>query len=754
MARSEARRWAGAPGGAGPLIDPLRAAKLHRPPTRRDWVERRRLLALLDNAATRPVVLVAAPAGYGKTTLVAQWLGSKESSGVGAWISLDAGDNDPMRLWTDVAVALEAAGCRLGFDVGTFMAVNGREIVAKVIPGLLSAMSATRDDVTIVLDDFHLVRNVDCHDQVQFLIEQLPRNAHLLIATRADPGLRLARHRASGRLAEVRAAELAFTHEEASALLVREDVHLPDDVVSGLMRRTEGWPAAVYLVALSLGGRTDADEFAQEVTHASRFIGDFLTEEVLAQLTPEIREFVTMVSLVDCFCAPLCDFMTGTTVSAGILHDLQDSNLFLVPLDEKHTWFRFHPLFASVARAELEVNHPERVPMLHAKAAEWFRNQGLIDEAVEHSLASDDTNEAAKLIQANWLRYVGAGRTATVQRWLDRLGESFIATEPTARVTAAWMAAMSGDVEAVSNHLAALRDMKDQGPLPDGSHSVASAIGMIQGVYGYGGPVEMTSGAQRALELETDERTPFYSITQMARGHAAYIAGDLDLAWTLLMKAAHNEVAPPIIQLLSLSASSLVAFERGQLQLSGELAAQAMEVLDANGLRTMPQASMAFTALAQCQAAAGDLNAAVATAEQGLAMRRTNPGQGPWPVLHHLMVTARIAVQTGDRSKAQLLLHEVSDRMDHYSDGMGAMRDRLQAVRDSLGTPTVAPGRESLTDRELDVLRLLQGSLSLAEIAGELYITPNTVKTHAKAVYRKLGVSSRPEAVRIARGHL
>jgi len=738
------------------FADPILEAKLHPPPVRADWVERRRLLTLLDQAVERPMVLVAAPAGFGKTTLVTQWLAGNPTR-VAAWVSLDRRDNDPMRLWTDVTMALERVGCRPRGDVAGSMAAHDGEVIAGVLPRLLEAMADLQDDLVIVLDDFHVLQDVACHTQVEFLVEHLPPRAHLVVLTRADPGLRVAWLRAVGRLAEIRAADLAFTTEETSSLLAVEHVQVSSNSVRDLVLRTEGWPAGLYLATLSMSGRSDPDEFVREISDGNRFIGDYLTEEVLAGHTDEVREFIRTMSILDRFSAPLADFLTGATNSAALLHELERSNLFLIPLDERRSWFRFHHLFASAARSELELADPERVSRLHAAAARWFREHGHVDEAVMHSLASGSTGDAAELVQASWLSYVGSGRAATVVGWLDSLGPSSVDGDPAARVTAAWMAALSGDRSALAEHLAGLEEFKELGPLPDGTRSVESAIGMIQGVFGYGGPIEMTNGAQRALELETDGRSPYYSVAHLARGHAGYVDGDLDLAINLLAKASHNEAAPPIIRTLALSCLSLAEAESGHQRLSRGLAEDAMQVVDAVGLHATPQASMAFTALGLAQAAAGEMTAAVTTIEQGLVLRRRNPAQGPWGALHHVLAGARVALEVGEHEAAQQLADEAAARMDAYPRGMECMRERLRVIEEAItattsrGTTGEPIGHEVLTDRELEILRLLQGSMSLSEIAGELFISPNTVKTHAKAVYRKLGVGSRTEAVQVAR---
>ena len=304
-------------------------------------------------------------------------------------------------------MALERVGCRPKDDVAGFMAAHDGEVIAGVLPRLLEAMADLQEDLVIVLDDFHVLQDVACHTQVEFLVEHLPARAHLVILTRADPGLRVAWLRAVGRLAEIRAADLAFTAEETSSLLAVEHVQVSSDSVRDLVQRTEGWPAGLYLATLSMSGRSDPDEFVREISDGNRFIGDYLTEEVLAGHSDEVREFIRTMSILDRFSAPLADFMTGATNSAALLHELERTNLFLIPLDERRSWFRFHHLFASAARSELELADPERVPRLHAAAARWFREHGHVDEAVMHSLASGSTRDAA-----SWCRPTGSTTSA------------------------------------------------------------------------------------------------------------------------------------------------------------------------------------------------------------------------------------------------------------------------------------------------------------------------------------------------------
>jgi LuxR family maltose regulon positive regulatory protein len=314
------------------------------------------------------------------------------------------------------------------------------------------------------------------------------------------------------------------------------------------------------------------------------------------------------------------------------------------------------------------------------------------------------------------------------------------------------MAGLAGDEATLAAQLAALEEFRDHGPLPDGTHSVESALAMIQGLFGYGGPEEMLAGARRAVELETSAGSPHHAIAHLSLGHAAYVAGDLPLAADALTQASRNTAAPASTRMLALSINSLVESECGQPQLSRMLAEQAMEIAEQHGLAATSEASMAFTALGQAQAAAGERVSAMSTLEQGLALRRKDPAQAPWMTLHHLLAVARAAADAGQMSWARERMDEASRQMDRFAGGMGPMRARLATIEPRLHpSPEPAMPAERLTRREDEVLRMLRGTLSLAEIARVLDLSPNTVKTHTQTLYRKLGAESRADAVSIAR---
>lgn len=750
MANGTAPRSSGRAGRSA-AVDSFLDAKLSRPLPRQDWVDRQRLLDLLDEAVGKPLTLLSAPAGFGKTTVLSQWL-DRRRSGRACWVSLDSGDNDPARFWSHVVIALERAGWLQWPAGAAFVASSSTDISSLMLPRLVEDLRAIDDDVVILLDDFHFVHATACHEQVEVLIQHLPPHVHLVIATRSDPGLRIGRLRASGWLSEIRAQDLAFTTAEATALLERQRVRLEDSTVSQLVHRTEGWPAGLYLATLSLSGREDPDEFVHRFSGSNQFVVDYLTEEVLARHTGEMRAFITSMSILDRMSAPLCDYLLQTSGSAATLRELERTNLFLVPLDEHRGWYRFHHLFASVARGELEANEPSRAGELHVRAATWFGERGYVDEAIRHLVQAGHTRRAAHLVQTHWMDYVSAGRAATVSRWLRDLSPASVATDPAAGATAAWMAAVTGDPAGLAARLEALEHVKDYGPLPDGTVSVESAMVLIRGIFGYGGVLEMTTAAQRAVELETDGSSPGYAMATVSLGHVAYVQGELGRAADLLAKAMHSAAAPPLIQVLSTATYSLVEAERGNRDRARELAQAAMEIVDALGLAALPQVGLAHTAFGQVQAMDGQLTQAWKTVDHCLTLRRQHPTLSPWPTMHLLLVAARVACDLGRAETSSELLDEAEQLMDRFSEGMDRMRARLAAVRDLAPPPSALVAAEPLTDRELDVLRLLQSSLNLHEIAAELYVSHNTVKTHTRSLYRKLGAGSRTEAIRMARG--
>ncbi|BBY41531.1 hypothetical protein MMAN_56650 [Mycobacterium mantenii] len=376
----------------------LLAGKTAPPAIRAQLIERAALIDILSAEPSRKLALLSAPAGWGKTTLLAQWVSGADDRRRRGWVSLDASDNDPARFWGCAIAALGKASPGVApraFELITIGA-DPRQVV---LPTLLDELAAIDHQVALILDDYHLVENKTVHEQVGFVVERMPRNFQLVIATRSDPLLPLARLRARGELLELRAEELRFQTGEAADLLDGVlGLTLTDAQVQLLFRRTEGWAAGLYLAGLSLAGRTDAAAFIQTFAGDNRHIVDYLMAEVLDGQPPHLRDFLLRTSVLGRLSGPLCDAVLQTSGSASVLEMVERENLFVVPLDMSRHWYRYHQLFAELLRTELRRTEPDLVADLHRRAATWFETEGLIDEARRHLVGGGDIARSADVL--------------------------------------------------------------------------------------------------------------------------------------------------------------------------------------------------------------------------------------------------------------------------------------------------------------------------------------------------------------------
>jgi len=727
--------------------------KLHAPGPRKEWVQRPALIHYLTGADAK-LILVDAPAGFGKTTLVSQWRASEIETRPFAWLSLDQGDDDPGRLWWYVVCALQRACPGLaGYDILRALRVQAPDIAGEVLPALVNELAALPTPVVLVLDDYHVIKERRCHGQVASLLTHLPPSAQVVLITRADPPLPLARLRAVGELAEFRAHELRFAPGDA-ATLVRNisAVELSEPDLADLVERAEGWPAGVYLAALSLRGHPSPSAFVRQFTGDNRFIVDFLAEEVLSRQPSEILQFLARTSILARFCAPLCDAVVGSANATEIIEVLERENLFVVPLDENREWFRYHHLFAQMLRSELARAEPDIVPTLHERASAWHRQSGSADEAIGHALAAGDVTGTIDLIARHWYAYTGVGRAGTVCGWMRSLGDDQIAANPLAAHCAAWAAALTGDRESVRRWLPVIEAGQHEGPLPDGMRSLRSSAALLRGVYGFDGLRVMRESAADAAELESDPRSPWYAMARGALGFSLYLSGEPKAAAEPLEEALQNQASTPLARMLTLSVLSLVATELGRLPRALELASAARSLGRRDDLSQAPQSSVAHIAMGAVYAAQGRLDQARSELDLAVRSRRGAFGVSPWPTLEATLLLARVLIDLGDRVGAAELADEARDLLTALPDGADAQLARLERLeRRLMDRPRLVSLAEPLTEREVAVLRLLRGTLSLREIGQQLCLSQNTIKTHAQAIYRKLGVSTRQDAV--LKGH-
>lgn len=410
----------------------LLETKLYAPRWRHGQVSRPRLVERLDQGTARKLTLVSAPAGFGKSTLLAEWLAADPAGGrPAAWVSLDESDNDPARFWTYVVTALRRIRPQVGEGALAALRSPQPPPIESILTTVINEISAIDDDVTLILDDLHAIESRPVHGAIAFLLDHLPPRMHLVVASRSDPPLPLTRLRARGELTELRAADLRFTPDEAAAFLDQVmGLTLSADDVSALEARTEGWIAGLQLAALSMRGRADVSGFIASFAGDDRYIVDFLVEEVLHRQPERVRSFLLQTSILDRLSAPLCDAVTGRDDGAEMLGALERRNLFVVPLDDKRRWLRFHHLFAEVIRAHATEEHPDRIPDLRRRAAAWFEGQGMAAEAIEQARAAGDHERVARLLVANVDALERTGQYVSIARWAASLPETMVRARP------------------------------------------------------------------------------------------------------------------------------------------------------------------------------------------------------------------------------------------------------------------------------------------------------------------------------------
>src|SRR5438477_1593256 len=430
--------------------DPLLETKLHVPKGARGLVPRQRLRERLSAGPGSALTLISAPAGFGKTTLLTEWLAAVPGEGPAAgWLSLDEADNDPSLFWKYVVAALRSvAGKEVGAGALSLLESSQAPIDA-VLTALIKDLCGVSDDVILVLDDCHVIEAPEVHDGVVFLLEHLPPRMHVIIASRADPPFSLARWRGVGGLTEIRAADLRFTPEESATYLdgtVGGGLTAQD--VATLDQRTEGWIAALQLAALSMQGRDDLRSFIAGFAGDDRYIVDYLVEEVLQRQSEDVRQFLLQSSILDRLSGPLCDAVTGQANGGATLVTLERANLFLVPLDDRRRWYRYHHLFADVLRAHLLDEQADQVPALHSRASAWFERSGEPAEAIRHALAAGDFDKAANLAELAIRAMAQARQEATMRGWLKVLPAEVVRFRPVLTVGFAGALLLAGEFEA------------------------------------------------------------------------------------------------------------------------------------------------------------------------------------------------------------------------------------------------------------------------------------------------------------------
>jgi LuxR family transcriptional regulator, maltose regulon positive regulatory protein len=729
----------------------LVSSKLAAPTPRAGLIARADVLSLLQAGLGSKLCLLIAPAGFGKTTLLAQWQAASGGGRV-AWLSLDEGDNDPTRFWVYVVEALRTVEPGVGAAALGALRRPSVDLDQDVLPPLVNDLSAIGGPLVLVLDDYHLITEITCQQSFGFFLDHLPAAVHVVLATRVDPPLQLARVRARAELLELRAADLQFTGREAAALLNDAmGLGLSAEEVQRLVERTEGWAVGLVLAGLSIRGRADTGAFIATFQGDNRHVADYLATEVLERQPEEIRTFLLQTSVLERLSGPLCDAVLQAHGSVEVLGELERSNLFLVPLDDHRQWYRYHRLFAQLLRLELGRRDPELVPVLHRRAAAWHRQAGNIDEAIGHASAAGDYTEAGALIARHWAAHWLGGQRATVARWLDGLPEVAITADPPVALITAWTRGFRGaSKQDTEGWLAAAEEPSYGGPPPDGMSSQAFGAALARATLMFDDLGRSAAAARRALELAGGQPAES-SWAGSALGQTLYLSGRSAEARPRLEDLVSQ--APASVQayavVTALAVLSLIAADQNDPD-ADSLARRAVATANAHGVSFEPLTGIVYLALGRVLGRQGEL--AEAEVQLGRALELFEVDSMSLHRALALLMLVSVRHGRGDLAGARALVEQARGLIDQFTDP-GVLPALLEQAEGTLGPPPPKQVAlvEPLTERELAVLRLLPTRLSTREIAREFSVSVNTVRSQVQAIYRKLQASSRAEAVARAR---
>ena len=743
----------------------LLASKTKIPFVRQDALVRSRLTSLLTDADT-PLSLVVAPAGWGKTTLLAQWARVASRSHPVGWVTLDATDNEPHRFWSYVIASLRHAGSQVGESALAALGVPRLDPIEVAIPRLLNDFAATDQPHSMVLDDYHLVDDRQIREAVEFFITYLPANAKAIIGSRLDPPLPLALWRGRGMVTEVRAEHLRFEADEVTELLGQVATMQNDrSQTADVMARTEGWAAGLQLVLMAVRGAQDPARKAAAMRGDSRHLIDYVATEVLGPLTARQRDFIVRASVLDQLSAPLCDRVLGIDDSALLLEGLEWVDPFITRLDEAGVWYRWHPIVRDVLRRELDHSGADQRAAVLKAAAEWYLLEGDIEQAVRHLISAGDTESAVRLLLRHEADYLDAGNIETFLTLAEAVGPQGIENEPGLGLSMAWAAFVCGRIDRVGELLDQTQSaLKGDEPPPMDWRTVSGSISTLRALGGYESSSNLAAAqalGTEAVSLETDPTLPGYSVARFALGLVLVAQTRLEEALSQLEEAWSRSDAIgmpvfarlPIAGVLTMCLIDLGRTDDAQVILTG-LAPVARRLETALGEAAGPAIGGVRMSQGRLELDEADLARARLTLAGAVAMVRV--AGHPSQTARALLLLAEAELEAENNEAAHQAIAEAREiaRNDAIFPATAAL---LEAMEARVGRSAVRAARsdrrlfEDLTDREISILRALAGPLSQREIGRELYLSINTVKGYTKSLYRKLSVSSRGDAVERSR---
>jgi LuxR family transcriptional regulator, maltose regulon positive regulatory protein len=709
------------------------AVKSGRPFSQEGLVRRPRLLAKLAEGRDAPLVTIVAPAGYGKTCLLAEW--AEEDDRPSVWLGLEPWHDDPLRLTREILAALEEP-------------VPELDLADDVPRALATALEARAHPVALILDDVHYLTSPDALHVLTTVAEHLPFGSQLILASRTHPSLPLGRLRAHRALLELGAPELAMGRSEAVALLRAAGVRIASPDLDALVERTEGWPAGLYLAALSAREQPDTAAALARFAGDDHVVAEYLKDEFLSELDDQELELLVDASVLEQLSGPLCDAVLDTSGSASILDRLARGSLPLEPVDRRHEAYRCHHLLRDMLLGELRRAHPEREADLHRRASAWQAEHGDLDSSIAHAVAASDARRAGDLLWEHLPRYVTEGRNELVRGWLRGFSAEDLAAHASLALTAAYSALALGDVRQAEHWGLVGAAALARATSPPQVTSLPTAVAVIEAAVGRHGVTPMGLHAARAYALE-DNDSPWRSICCLLQGVAEHLTGDREQAREYLEDGIHRSsvVAPPV-EMLCLSQLAMITIEEGDWDRGVDMIGRAVRQIEHLDLSSYPASALTFAVSADVRSHVGRVDEGKRDARRA-AHLLARPGDFiPWYEAETRIMLARAALRLADVGAARTLLAEASQLARRVPDAVvfGGWLDETWGLVDSAASAALT-GPSTLTMAELRILRFLPTHLSFREIGARLHVSTNTVKTQAHAVYRKLDVSSRSEAV-------
>jgi LuxR family maltose regulon positive regulatory protein len=726
----------------------LIVTKSRVPTQRAGLVRRNELIKRLSNVRDRQVTLVQAPAGYGKSTVLMEWARADPVRRFG-WVTLEKTENDPVLLWQYMVYALRAMVP--GFADGAWRLLHRPQPdLEVVITHVLNSLLDIPGRSVVILDDYQVITSTQCHDSMQYFIDHLPRSMHVAFGTRTRPPLSLSKLEAGGTLLIIDAAALQFNLEETKSTLDIAGRRLSLEEISRVHERTEGWPAGVYLSAIA-DGRLSGEG---DVMGGAGAVHSYLKEQMLDHISEQERTILVGWSILEHLNGSLCDRVTDRNDSATQLEQLSEANMLLISLDANRDWYRFHDLLRDQLHREFARQPGEKQRTAHRRAMEWWLDNGDAPRAIHHAIEAGAYKRAAELFCANWYEYMLSGWLGTLREWIDRFPDEAMLDYPPILVASAWIAAFSGDVKATHRLATAAREGSFDRPMLDGSTSYDTAVAILQAGLGLEGLLDANEHAELAYRFEPPG-SPWRPTAAALAGVTRFGLGRYDDARVALAEAARTPTGELGLATYARGQLALLEMSEGNWEEGSRQAELAYAEIEESNLGNLLSSGAACVSAAAAAAHVGNLGLASQRLRSLAPIQKVLSDAIPFDAFQIHLIAAETYLLLGNYRAAGAHARTAASRLEVFGDA-GIFEERLTKVQKDVASEAAtvdAQGTEPspLTDREIQILAMLQSDLSLRDIAGELFVSRNTVKTHVSSVYRKLDVTSRTAAITRAR---